>query len=86
MLLFPLQVQPVCLVTVKTEAQVKAGPRESQETPAPTGSLDLLVLLANATPASVPTMPAWHTDPTSKMSRGLKKKRTDTKLQVQLYV
>lgn len=41
-------------------------------------SLDPQALLANVTPASVPTTPAWRTDPTSKMSRGLKESR-DTK-------
>lgn len=61
---------------VKTEAQDKLEPKESQETPAPTVSLDLQVLLANVTPPSVPTTPAWHTDPTPKMSRGLKKEET----------
>lgn len=69
------QVQPVCPVMVKTEAPDKPEPRESQETPAPTVRLDLQVLLANVTPASVPTMPAWHTDPTPKMSRGLKERK-----------
>lgn len=57
---------------VKTEAQDKQEPRESQETPAPMVRLDPRALLGNVTQVSVPTMPAWHKDPTPKMLRELK--------------
>lgn len=72
MLYFRFQAQQVCLVTAKTEARDKPEPKVSQETPAPTVSLDLRALLASATQPSVPTMPAWHNGPTTKMWRGLK--------------
>lgn len=67
MLYFRFQAQQVCLVTAKTEARDKPEPKESQETLAPTVSLDLRALLASATQPSVPTMPAWHNGPTTKM-------------------
>lgn len=60
------QVQLVFLVMVKMGVQDKLEPRESQETLALRASLDLRVLLASVTPASVPTMPAWHKDLTPK--------------------
>lgn len=60
------QVQLVFLVTVKTGAPDKLEHRESPETPALQACLDLRVLLASVTPASVPTMPAWHKDLTPK--------------------
>lgn len=68
------------------EAQDKPDPRESQGTLALTGSPDLQALLASATPASVPTTPAWHRDPTTKMSRGLNKNRREEELEVRLYL
>ncbi len=74
-MLFLMQVQPVFQVMVKTEALDKLEPRESQEIPAPMVSQDHQVLQANVTQASVPTTPAWHRDPTSKMSKELKKQR-----------
>lgn len=58
---------------VRMESQDKLEPRENQETLGLQASLDLQVLLASVTPASVPTMPAWHKDLTPKTWRGNKK-------------
>lgn len=83
------QVRLVFQVMVKMGARDKLEPRESQETLALQASLDLRVLPASVTPASVPTMPAWHKDLTPKTWRGNKKKKKtkiEEELQVQLYL
>lgn len=64
------------------EARDKQGPRENRETPVLTVSLAPQDRQANVTPASAPTTPASHTDPTPKTSRGLKH---EAMLEARLY-